>query len=51
MKIDAQIIEKLRNKDEETFEKIYNEYFSLIYYIAYSIVKNHQDSEEVVQDT
>lgn len=51
MKIDAQIIEKLRNRDEETFEKIYNEYFSLIYYIAYSIVKNHQDSEEVVQDT
>ena len=51
MKIDAQIVEKLKCKDEETFEKVYNEYYSLIYYIAYSIVKNHEDSEEVVQDT
>jgi RNA polymerase sigma-70 factor (ECF subfamily) len=51
MRVDAHLIEMLKQKDEEAFELIYNEYSNLIYYIAYSIVKNKEDAEEVVQDT
>ena len=31
------------------FEKLYNNYNKLIYSIAYSILKNKQDAEDVVQ--
>ena len=51
MRVNLHLIEKLKQKDEEAFEIIYNEYSNLIYYIAFSIVKNKEDAEEVVQDT
>lgn len=51
MRVDEHLIEMIKQKDEEAFELIYNEYSNLIYYIAYSIVKNKEDAEEVVQDT
>lgn len=33
------------------FEKIYSDHSKRAYAIAYNIVKNHQDAEDVVQDT
>lgn len=51
MKITKSLINRLKQRDEEAFEIVYNEYESLIYYIALSITKNKQNAEEVVQDT
>ena len=38
LQITEELVEKLRNKDEEAFQKIYNAYVKLIYHIAYSSV-------------
>lgn len=51
MKITKSLIEKLKQRDEEAFEIVYHEYEKLIYYIAFSITRNRQNAEEVVQDT
>ena len=51
MKVDSHLIEKIKQRDEEAFELIYNEYSKLIYYIALKTVKNKEDAEEVLQDT
>ena len=37
MRVNLHLIEKLKQKDEEAFEIIYNEYSNLIYYIALSL--------------
>ena len=44
-------IEKLKNKDEETFEKVYYEYENLVFYICYSITKDKHASEDLTQET
>lgn len=51
MIINNRILIKLKNKDEDTFKKIYDEYEKLIYFIALQITKNKETAEEVVQDT
>lgn len=44
-------IEKLKNKDEKTFEQVYYEYENLVYYICYSITKDKNASEDLTQET
>lgn len=51
MIVSHKIIERLKQRDEEAFELVYHEYSNLIYYIAFSITKNREDSEEILQDT
>lgn len=51
MIITKKVIEKLKRRDEATFNKIYQEYEGLIYYICYSITLNKEVSEELMQDT
>ena len=36
--------------DSEKFEKIYNNYYKLLYSVAYSYLKNSSDVEEAVQE-
>jgi len=45
------LINKLKNKDQRVFEKIYHEYEGLVFYICYSITLNKEVSEELTQDT
>lgn len=46
-----QLFEELRkNQNEETIRKIYDKYRRIVYAIAYSICKNKEDSEDVVQN-
>lgn len=45
------LIEKLKNKDEYTFELVYYEYENLVYYICYSITKDRHASEDLTQET
>ena len=40
---------KIKYGNKIAFEKLYNNYNKLIYSIAYSILKNKQDAENVVQ--
>lgn len=43
------IFNGIANKDENEFNKLYKNYKSLIYAIVFSMLKNREDSEEVVQ--
>ena len=43
------IFEGIANKDEKEFNKLYEKYKSLVYAIVFSMLKNQEDSEEVVQ--
>lgn len=43
------IFEKIANKNEIEFNKLYKEYSKLVYSIAFSILKNKHDSEDIVQ--
>lgn len=44
-----EIFNGIRNSSEESFEKLYSKYNKLVYGIAFSILKNGQDAEDVVQ--
>ncbi len=45
-----QIFSKLKvNKQEELFNQLYNKYQKLVYAIAFSMLKNKHDSEEIMQ--
>lgn len=48
--ITNQFIEKLKNRDEDAFSLLYNEYVRLIYHIAYSYTHNREDSEDIVNE-
>lgn len=43
------IFSKVRNNDKVEFDKLYKKYKSLVYGVAFSILKNNEDSEEIVQ--
>lgn len=51
MEISKQIIERLKNKDEEAFDIVYYEYVNLIFYICSSMTKDREASKELTQDT
>lgn len=51
MIINEATINKLKQRDEDTFDKIYYEYENLVYYICYSITNDKQASEDLTQET
>lgn len=48
---DAQLIEGIRRGNQADFAILYERYFARIYSFAYGRLRNHADSEEVVQET
>ena len=44
------LVGKLQKGDTEAFDKIYKLTNKSIYFVAYSILKNKEDSEEIVQE-
>lgn len=48
--VNEKFIEKLKNNDEESFQRFYNEYYKLVYHIAYSYTYNKEDSEDIVSE-
>jgi len=46
-----QFIEALKDKDEETFEYIYNETKHAVYAMIVSIIKDKTESQDLMQDT
>ena len=51
MIVNRKTIEKLKERDEETFELIYEQFYKLIYYIALNVTKDKEMASEIVQDT
>ena len=50
MEVNKRIINKLKERDNDTFELVYYEYKDLVYFVAFSVLNNHNDTEEIVQD-
>lgn len=42
---------KNKNKIERTFEKIYDNYSRLLFYISFKITNNEEESKDIVNDT
>lgn len=42
---------EIKYNNKIAFEKLYNKYNKLVYGIAFSILKNEQEAEEIVQNT
>ncbi len=55
MKLERKLKAALRSKDkliiDEVYEEIYNEYYKLIYYVILQIIKNKDETDELVNDT
>ena len=49
--MNKKIILSIKQKDEWAFEKLYNEYKNLVYYIIYQIVKDNDAADSLLQDT
>lgn len=49
--MDKKIIDLIKQKDENAFEELYAEYKNLVYYVIYQIVKDHEVSSQLLQDT
>ncbi len=45
------MVKRLIERDEEAFDYCYEKYKNLVYYEIYSILKNHEATEEALQDT
>lgn len=43
-------IQKIKDKDEKYFEQIYNEYYPLVKYVVFDIIKNMEDTKDICQD-
>ncbi len=48
---DLQLVEAIRRGSEAHFNELYERYFQRIYNFIYSRLHNHEDTEEVVQET
>lgn len=45
-----EIFENLRKKDQNAYNKLYENYYKLIYGIVFSILKNQDDSEDITHE-
>ncbi len=48
---DRDLLKRIRHGDEAAFNLLYERYFRRVYNYAYLRLRNHADTEEVVQDT
>ncbi|MEE9607993.1 MAG: RNA polymerase sigma factor, partial [Myxococcota bacterium] len=48
---DRDLLAGIRRSDEADFTLLYERYFQRVYHFAYARLRNHADSEEVVQET
>ena len=48
---DEQLVEGIRQSNEEDFTLLYERYYQRLYNFSYLRLRNHADSEEVVQET
>jgi len=46
---DYKLMKSLKKKTEKSFKILYDNYYRLVYYQAYLVLKNNEDSEDVAQ--
>lgn len=46
-----ELVEAIRNADHDAFNRLYDRYFRRIYNFSFARLRNHADTEEVVQET
>jgi len=46
-----ELVAAIRNADHDAFNRLYDRYFRRIYNFSYARLRNHADTEEVVQET
>jgi RNA polymerase sigma-70 factor, ECF subfamily len=51
MKIDVQLIQALKKRDEQAYTMVYEQYKNLVFYVALKIVHQNDLAEEVLNDT
>lgn len=51
MKISQKVLTDLKNRQEYAFEIVYQEYYRLIYYISFRIVKDEELAKDIMQET
>lgn len=49
--VDAAVLIRFREGNEEAFKCVYDHYYRKVYQYAYSYLKNKEQSEEIVQET
>lgn len=49
--MDKRIIDLIKQKDEDAFEELYAEYKNFVYYVIYQIVRDHDATSRLLQDT
>lgn len=49
--MDKKIINLIKEKDEQAFEQLYDEYKNLVYYVIYQIVRESDAANTLLQDT
>ncbi len=47
----AKLVEKVKDNDSQAFTSLYEMTYQRMYFLAYSILKNEQDAQDVVQET
>ena len=45
------LVSKLRNNDVKSFDILFEKYSAKLYRFSFSLLKNHEDSKEIVQET
>jgi len=50
MKISQDVVQRLVRRDETAFNETYYAYVRLIHYLVYTLVKDHAEAEDVVQE-
>lgn len=43
-------IKRIKDRDEKYFEEIYNEYYSLVNFVVYNILKDVEDTKDICQE-
>lgn len=51
MSKDVKIIKRLKDKSEKYYKLVYYQYSNLIFYLAFDILNNKEDAEDVMQTT
>ncbi len=51
MKISQKVLTDLKNRQEYAFEIVYQEYYRLVYYISFRIVKDEELAKDIMQET
>ena len=44
-------ISTLKRRRKRDFEQIYNQYYKLVYYVSYNLVKDQELAQDIMQDT